>query len=73
MLDTLLLWGVGVIVGAVMANLLRLVRTTFGTLRIDCSNPEKDTYSLEIDDLDKLAKSRRVILEVVKHQNDSQN
>lgn len=35
-----------------------------GTLRIDRSNPEKDTYRIEIDDLESLSKKRRVILRV---------
>lgn len=73
MSDILVTWCLGVILGAVMASLLRLVRTTFGTLRIDCSDPEKDTYSLEIEELDKLPKKKRVILKVVKLPDIPQN
>lgn len=39
-------------------------RSAHGTLRIDHSNPEKDVYRIEIDDLDALSRKKRVILEV---------
>ena len=72
-MDEMYLWlGLGVIIGSIMSNTLRLVRTRFGTLIIDCSNPEKDTYSLEVGDLDTLAKQKRVILKVVKSTTFSQ-
>lgn len=64
--ELLLMWSLGVIAGAIMTNLLRLVHTSFGTLMIDCSDPEKDTYSLEVGDLDKLTKKKRVELKVVR-------
>ncbi len=37
---------------------------TDGTIKIDRSNPEKDVYRLEIDDLDNLSKKKRVILKI---------
>lgn len=64
--ELLLMWSLGVIAGAVMTNLLKLVHTSFGTLRIDCSNPDKDLYSLEVDDLDKLSKKKCVSLKIVR-------
>lgn len=39
-------------------------RSASGTLRIDHSNPFKDVYRIEIDDLDKLVKKKRVVLKV---------
>lgn len=39
-------------------------RSASGTLRIDHSNPLKDIYRIEIDDLDKLVKKKRVVLKV---------
>lgn len=39
-------------------------RSAHGTLRIDHSNPEKDIYRIEIDDLDSLSRKKRVILDV---------
>lgn len=35
-----------------------------GILRIDHSNPEKDTYRFEIDNLDILNKKKKIILRV---------
>ena len=35
-----------------------------GTLRIDHSNPEKDVYRFDIDDLDSLCKKKRIIIRV---------
>lgn len=35
-----------------------------GTLRIDHSNPEKDVYRIEINDLDALSRKKKVILDV---------
>lgn len=37
---------------------------TVGKLRVDHSNPEKDLYRFEIDDLDKLSKRKMVILKI---------
>lgn len=35
-----------------------------GTLRIDHSNPDKDVYRIELDDLDNLSKKKRIVLQV---------
>lgn len=43
-----------------------------GVLRIDHSDPAKDKYRFEIDNLDALDKKRRVILKVDHHANLSQ-
>lgn len=37
---------------------------TIGTLKIDHSNPEKDVYRLEFNDLDVLATKKTVILKI---------
>lgn len=47
----------------VMARLWMRIYTA-GTLRIDHSNPGKDTYRFEIDDLNTLGKSKRIVLKV---------
>ena len=58
----------GAIVGAVIVCVIHTVhkftRGTFGTLRIDHSNPEKDVYRLDLNDLDALNKKKRVILTI---------
>lgn len=45
---------------------------TSGTLKIDSSNPEKDVYRFEIDDLDKLSKKSRIVLKVDRNADLSQ-
>lgn len=54
----------GLLVGSVLCNVLCIayIKRTYGTLRIDHSNPEKDIYRFDIDDLDSLAKKKRIIL-----------
>lgn len=68
-----LLWFVvGVSIGSIIASIIFYVRSSNGTLRIDCTNPEKDVYRLEIDDLDKLSKKKHVILKIDSHADLSQ-
>lgn len=55
---------VGVVVGALIISALNSMIRTFGTLRIDHSNPDKDKYKIEIEDLSNLHKKKRVILKV---------
>lgn len=47
--------------------------TAYGTLRIDHSNPEKDVYRIELGDLDKLKKKRRIELTIDHNANLSQD
>lgn len=57
----------GILVGIVVNILIIRFRKTDGILRIDHSNPEKDIYRFEIDDLEKLTKKNRVALKVDNH------
>lgn len=50
---------VGIAVSYVIFNL-----DTDGTLRVDHSNPEKDSYLFEIDNLDRINKKKRIKLKV---------
>ena len=53
--------------GAACVCVLILVwrkHATSGTLKIDCSDPGKDIYRLEVDDLDNLSRKRFIILRV---------
>lgn len=56
------------LIGAAIATLFCLIcfygRLAGGVLRIDHSNPEKDVYRFEINDLDKLNKKRRIVLKI---------
>lgn len=61
---TILLCVVCMIIGGVITSLLGDLRQSSGVLKIDHSNPEKDIYRFEIDDLDKLNKKKHVVLKV---------
>ena len=54
----------GLLAGSLVTNIICLVKQASGTLRIDHSNPEKDVYRIEIDDLDVLSKKKQVVLKV---------
>lgn len=43
---------------------LIFVYRSSGVLKIDHSNPEKDVYRFDVDNLDKLSKKRRIVLRV---------
>lgn len=63
------------VVVAVVTVIVRIVQDkirTAGTLKIDHSNPEKDVYRLEIDDLEGLSKKRKIVLKVDNRANLSQ-
>ena len=64
---------VGVLVGSIISSIIFSIRyRKAGTLRIDHSNPEKDVYRIEIDDLDGLSKKKHVVLKVDNNANLSQ-
>lgn len=44
--------------------LIAVIRLIVGTLRIDHSDPVKDLYRFEIDDLDKLNKKSMIVLKI---------
>lgn len=66
-----LLFLVGIIIGILIA-LLTVLLSTSGTLRIDRSNPEKDLYRFDIDNLDELSRRKRIVLKVDNHADLSQ-
>lgn len=51
-------------VSAIMTMMVMYLTSARGTLRIDHSNPEKDIYRIEINDLDALSRKKKVILDV---------
>ena len=65
----------GLLAGSLLCNVASVVyiRRTYGTLRIDHSNPEKDVYRFEIDDIDSLSRKKRIVLKVDDHAVLSQN
>lgn len=59
-----LLFCAGALVGYGLNSLIHLTKRATGILRIDHSNPEKDVYRFEIDDIDKLSTKNIVVLKV---------
>ena len=56
---------VGIIIGLLLANLMIWNPwTATGVLRVDHSDPEKDSYLFEVDDIDKLDNKRRMIIKI---------
>ena len=58
--------------GLVMAVIFGIQDIPSGTLKIDHSNPDKDIYRMEFDNLDNLSKKKHVILKVDNHADLSQ-
>lgn len=56
----------GIVIGINSCRLYFQLRSTYGELRINETNPEKDIYRLEIDDLDSLLKKKQVLLKIRK-------
>lgn len=57
---------VGFIFGLLTAVICRSLAKNDGILRIDQSNPEKDIYRFEVDDLDTLPRKKTIVLRVEK-------
>ena len=53
----------GMVFGFVIAC-IGILLLKVGTLKIDHSDPEKDLYRFEIEDLDKLRKRKFIVLEI---------
>ena len=66
---------IGLLVGSIISNIIFFIRyRTVGTLRIDHSDPVKDVYRIEIDDLDGLIKksmssSKWIIMQTFRRNN----
>jgi hypothetical protein len=56
---------IGIILGIGLVLLILHLRTPDATFLIDQSDPEKDSYKLNLGDLDKLPKKRFVLVKVV--------
>ena len=51
-------------VSSIVTMMVMYLTSARGILRIDHSNPEKDVYRIEINDLDALSRKKKVILDV---------
>lgn len=66
MFATIDFW-ITVIATIIAMNIYKWICVTFfadGVLKIDRSNHSKDVYKIEIGDLDKLSKKKRIVLKV---------
>ena len=63
MIDSLSFF-VGLFAGLVLMYLINRLNTTNGTLKIDKSNPEKDLYRFEIDQIENVHKKKRITLKI---------
>ena len=56
---------VGIIAGIITAVMaVKFSKRSAGTLKIDHSNPDKDVYRFEIDNLDALSAKKKITLKV---------
>ena len=55
---------IGCFIGSVITSFIYSIKTSYGTLRIDHSNPEKDVYRFDVDDIDELSNKKRIVLKV---------
>ena len=63
------------LVSSIVTVLIIFFKSAHGTLRIDHSDPNKDIYRLDLDDLDDLdvlSRKKQVILDIDHHANLSQ-
>lgn len=60
------------LVGSIVTLLIIFLKSVHGTLRIDHSDPNKDIYRLDLNDLDVLTRKKQVILDIDHHANLSQ-
>ena len=60
----------GIITGVLISSLVSIIWLSDGKMIIDQTNPDKDMYRLEIENLDILPKKKTIILKVeVKTEN----
>lgn len=54
----------GILVGSIVTSIIYISMASFGTFRIDGSNPEKDICRLELKDYDGIHKKKFLFLKV---------
>lgn len=57
----------GILIG-ITINLMINIKHSHGVLKIDKSDPDKDSYLFEIDNLDSIEKTNWIRLKVVKNE-----
>ena len=56
----------GMAIGVLLEHTIYIKRNTFGKLKIDTSDSNKDCYSIEINDLSQLKNKKHVVLLIEK-------
>lgn len=64
---------IGLFVGSLITNIIYLSKRVKGVLRIDRSDPEKDKFRFEIDDISNVHKKKRIELTIDANANLSQD
>ena len=65
LMDLLVCWITGVIVGIVLSAVIVTVKSSFATFRIDTSNPEQDVYRFDVHgELTNVPKKKWIIVSV---------
>lgn len=66
-MDWTIFWAMtaGALIGWIISDIISYLKhRPSGTIRIDRSNPEKDKYLFEVDDLDKLADKKYIVFDI---------
>lgn len=63
-IEFLITHAISLVLGSIITNLIFYIRSASGTLKIDHTNPEKDVYRIEIDDLDKIDNKKNIVLRI---------
>lgn len=63
-MNTYMWIALGVISVLIIRDIIFYIVNKAGTLKIDHSDPEKDIYRIDINDLDKLSKKKLIVLKI---------
>ena len=69
----MIIFSIGIFVGAIIATITMRIFSASGTLKIDHTNPDKDIYRIEIDSTDAIDKRTRMYLKIDHNANFSQD
>lgn len=65
MLGYVIISVISIVIGVTLSNIVRIILLSDGKMFVDQTDPDKDLYKLEIEDLDILPKKKTIILRVV--------
>lgn len=55
---------IGVVVGSIVTIVASKLRSGYGILRIDHTDPEKDVYRFDLNKFDDLRKKKRIVMRI---------